>query len=96
MTGTITRHDLSNRAAVAAARFGIPEDLLRDVEMLAKAWGRSRQHTLRVLLSRGIRDAISMRVCRDCACTEYDPCTDEQGHACYWVSEDLCSACAGA
>ena len=32
--------------------------------------------------------------CRECGCTNHTPCVDEQGHACYWVEPDLCSACA--
>lgn len=32
------------------------------------------------------------RRCRVCGCTENSPCMTEQGF-CYWVEEDLCSAC---
>lgn len=31
------------------------------------------------------------RKCRVCGCTEYNACEG----ACYWVTEDLCSACVG-
>jgi cytochrome c2 len=35
------------------------------------------------------------RRCRKCGCTEFSACLDEAtGSACYWVEEDLCSACA--
>lgn len=30
------------------------------------------------------------RICRRCACTEYDPCRDR---LCHWVAADLCSSC---
>lgn len=32
------------------------------------------------------------RYCRKCGCSHEDPCED----GCYWVEEDLCSACAEA
>ncbi|MDD5703994.1 MAG: hypothetical protein PHU23_18330 [Dehalococcoidales bacterium] len=32
--------------------------------------------------------------CRVCGCSEFDPCFDENNDPCYWVEEDLCSACA--
>ena len=32
--------------------------------------------------------------CRVCGCTQNDACWDEEEGACYWVEEDLCSACA--
>ena len=33
--------------------------------------------------------------CRVCGCSEFDPCFDENNEPCYWVEEDLCSACQG-
>lgn len=36
------------------------------------------------------------RLCRTCACSEYDPCHDELGATCSWVEDDLCSACSHA
>lgn len=35
------------------------------------------------------------RRCRVCGCTEYDcrQCVEKTGEPCYWVEEDLCSAC---
>jgi len=36
------------------------------------------------------------RRCRVCSCTEASPCTDDAGVPCYWVEEELCSACADA
>lgn len=37
-----------------------------------------------------------IRNCRICGCTERDctGCVARTGHPCYWVEEDLCSACA--
>jgi hypothetical protein len=32
------------------------------------------------------------RRCRICGCTDDDPCPE----GCYWVEDDLCSACAMA
>lgn len=34
-----------------------------------------------------------MRKCRKCGCTDNNACIDEHGQACYWVDENLCSAC---
>lgn len=37
------------------------------------------------------------RVCRVCGCTENNACTgkgDNEHICCYWIEEDLCSACA--
>jgi uncharacterized metal-binding protein YceD (DUF177 family) len=33
--------------------------------------------------------------CRVCGCTDFDclRCIERTGFACYWVEEDLCSAC---
>lgn len=30
--------------------------------------------------------------CRVCGCTQYNACVSEYG-ACWWVEDDLCSAC---
>lgn len=37
------------------------------------------------------------RLCRVCACSEWDPCIADLTCAgsCHWVGEDLCSACVG-
>ena len=37
-----------------------------------------------------------MRKCRICGCTDLDcrQCINKTGEPCYWVEEDLCSACA--
>ena len=39
------------------------------------------------------REAI--RKCRICGCTDDDcrQCIEKTGQPCYWVDEDLCSAC---
>lgn len=35
------------------------------------------------------------RKCRECGCSELNPCTDpDDGGPCYWVERDLCSTCA--
>lgn len=35
-------------------------------------------------------------VCRVCGCTDDDcsQCIEKTGNPCYWIEEDLCSACA--
>ncbi|MEW6485767.1 MAG: hypothetical protein AB1423_14335 [Pseudomonadota bacterium] len=37
------------------------------------------------------------QTCRVCGCTDNDcsQCIEKTGQPCYWVEEDLCSACAG-
>jgi len=39
----------------------------------------------------------TVRRCRVCGCTDDDcrQCIEKTGEPCYWVEEDLCSACAG-
>jgi len=34
-------------------------------------------------------------VCRICGCTEKKPCIHPSGRTCHFVSDDLCSRCAG-
>jgi hypothetical protein len=36
------------------------------------------------------------RLCRQCACSEWDPCIHDLqgGGSCWWVEHDFCSACA--
>jgi hypothetical protein len=38
----------------------------------------------------------NIRRCRVCGCTDYDchQCIEKTGQPCYWVEDDLCSACA--
>lgn len=31
--------------------------------------------------------------CKVCGCSDFDACVDEDGQPCYWVDDDLCSAC---
>ncbi|MCC6596971.1 MAG: hypothetical protein IT477_10725 [Rhodanobacteraceae bacterium] len=40
--------------------------------------------------------AIEIRTCRVCGCTDDDcsQCVEKTGDPCYWVADDLCSACA--
>lgn len=39
--------------------------------------------------------ATAPQVCRRCACSELDPCVDEETHdTCAWADWDLCTACA--
>lgn len=36
----------------------------------------------------------TIRACRVCGCSEYDPCIDPAtDEPCHWVEWDLCSAC---
>lgn len=39
---------------------------------------------------------LKIRKCRVCGCTDDDcsGCIERTGTPCYWVEEDLCSACA--
>ncbi|MDR1351475.1 MAG: hypothetical protein LBJ59_12015 [Zoogloeaceae bacterium] len=39
---------------------------------------------------------MSARKCRICGCTDDDcrQCVDKTGAPCYWIEEDVCSACA--
>lgn len=32
--------------------------------------------------------------CTECGCTEFEPCVNDEGGTCSWVSEGLCSFCA--
>ena len=34
-----------------------------------------------------------LRSCESCGCTDDRACTDDAGLPCWWVAEDLCSAC---
>lgn len=34
------------------------------------------------------------RICRLCACSEFDPCEDALGQGCAWLEADLCTECA--
>jgi len=38
----------------------------------------------------------SMRTCRVCGCSDSDcrTCIEKTGRPCFWVEDDLCSACA--
>lgn len=33
-------------------------------------------------------------ICKKCGCTDNDACHDTDTGSCYWLKEDLCSACA--
>lgn len=33
-------------------------------------------------------------ICRKCGCTQDDACHDHETGSCWWVEQDLCSACA--
>ncbi|TJY57183.1 hypothetical protein E4T66_17380 [Sinimarinibacterium sp. CAU 1509] len=43
-------------------------------------------------------ELIDVRRCRVCGCTDDDcsHCIERTGEACYWVADDLCSACAAS
>jgi len=64
------------------------------LEALADLWDRPVPHVLAVLIRRGLRDAQAFGVCRECGCTEFDACDDEERGPCSWEGDDLCSACA--
>lgn len=40
---------------------------------------------------------IASKTCIACGCTDFNctQCIEKTGEACYWVEDDLCSACAG-
>lgn len=67
------------------------------VRALASAFRFDRRVLLRLidLRSYGTDIGVTPRICAICACSDADPCLDEQTHrACAWVSADLCSGCA--
>ena len=42
------------------------------------------------------RDTADVQRCRVCGCTNMNACWDPKvNHPCYWVEDDLCSACVG-
>jgi len=45
----------------------------------------------------GEGQVIEERKCRICGCTDDDcsGCIERTGQPCYWVDDDLCSACEG-
>jgi hypothetical protein len=34
------------------------------------------------------------RTCRECGCSDNNPCIDENGQTCAWAADDLCTFCA--
>lgn len=56
----------------------------------------------RVLRAQALIDAVGLcndsaetgRACRRCGCTQHNACFTGEG-TCFWIGEDLCSACAG-
>ena len=40
------------------------------------------------------KNKIDQQVCRKCGCMDNTPCFDKVTGTCWWVEEDLCSACA--
>jgi hypothetical protein len=61
-----------------------------DVELQALQWSFDFDITILIAIARG----IVPRLCRSCGCSEDDACVGESG-ACFWIEQDLCSACAG-
>ena len=51
---------------------------------------------LRAPLVRRIERAEGRPSCRACGCTDGACCVDAGGQPCWWVEEDLCSACDDA
>lgn len=39
---------------------------------------------------------MAERTCRECGCTETNACVAANGRTCGWLSEDLCTHCAGS
>lgn len=37
----------------------------------------------------------ALRHCRQCGCHDRSACWSETSGACWWVEDDLCSACSG-
>ena len=39
---------------------------------------------------------MNSKECRVCGCSDWNcnQCFEETGEPCYWIEEDLCSACA--
>lgn len=79
---------------------GIDElgELLKDIETFGPLEEDSDVHVeitgswseIKELLSQPFFKRIWYRVCRVCGCTQENPCDG----GCYWVEEDLCSACS--
>lgn len=44
-----------------------------------------------------LEDYFKIQTCRICGCTDDDcsQCIEKTGDACYWIEDDLCSACTG-
>ncbi|PFG16308.1 hypothetical protein ATK74_0842 [Propionicimonas paludicola] len=40
-----------------------------------------------------VRAALTVRVCAGCGCTDDNACVTREG-PCWWINDDLCSACA--
>jgi hypothetical protein len=40
------------------------------------------------------RDLSTVQRCRKCGCHDAAPCLHNGTQACYWVADDLCSACS--
>lgn len=96
MSGTIRRHDLratactENDAVARVLRSVAGEEVYELLELLAETWKRSIPHTARTLLRRGLNDRALFGVCRDCGGTSFNP----RRYGCFFVDDDLCSACA--
>ena len=48
-------------------------------------------------LGRPVKKRAGVQTCRVCGCTHVTPCVHKiSGDTCWWVEDDLCSACVGA
>lgn len=73
-------------------------DAMRGSPSIAAVWGRELQEIARVLsdLAQAWAAGDRGRSCRVCECTDDAACYDDETCGpCYWVGEDLCSACVG-
>ena len=63
------------------------QDLAAQAEAALKAQGFDPEAVVRVIAPM----MLGLPVCRECGCTDITACDG----GCYWVEEDLCSACVG-
>jgi hypothetical protein len=72
------------------------ESLLGDLSGNRFAWDLTNPVLFKQPVpARGFQKLWSFRQCRECGCSEFDPCFYHSiVETCHWVEEDLCSHCA--